>query len=406
MLPKISCSASFSQPPRTSPKAAGRRCAPWHRLASLSWLGLGVAAGLLMLTGGPVQGQSGGIIGTGAPAGAPLGAPNLGVVGTVTDFGSVIVNKLRIEVRPDQLRVGKEQRSLKRGERVLIKAFRNEQGLQAVELRALPKVEGQLKRQGADLTLLGKRLVGALEGPSKTQVEAQLARLQPGQWVSVDAIQVGDQDLLLGSITVIPAPAVISTTGILALAPGSHRFQVGGQPIVLSKKATRGMPFIRTDLLGRVVRVEGKMRLDGLLEVISFTPDPVANALKQDQPLTVELEGSYQRQGNALVISSDIARMQVAAAAYPKVTADAGPALISAQLLPSGFLQINDVRPWQPAVKPSPPPPPPAPLQGYWYFDGYYWHFMPVVTPGNMPGNMPGIMPGATPSTMSLPQSR
>ncbi len=374
--PASDCPTSNTRPGiDTRPGIATRGSARWRHLALASWLCLGLAASLVTLVGNPAQGQSGGIIGTGTP----LSAPSLGVVGTVTDFGSVIVNKLRIEVRPEQMRVGPDARPLKRGERVLIKATRNEQGLQAVELSPLPKVQGQLKRQGQDLTLLGKRLAGALEGPSKPQIEAQLARLQPGQWVAVDAIQVGDQDLLIGSIAVIPAPPVIATTGVLALAPDSHRFQVGGQPIVLSKKATRGMPFIRTDLLGRVVRIEGKMRLDGLLEVITFTPDPVANALKQEKPLTVELEGSYERKGATLVVSSDIARMQVAAAAYPKVTANAGPALISAQLLPTGFLQITDVRPWQPAVKPSPPPPPPP--MGYWYFDGYYWHFMPVVNP-------------------------
>ncbi len=352
----------------------GSPAAP-HTPRATRWLPVGyrragrLLVALLLIGASQAFGQSGGIIGTGAP----LGAPNLGVVGTVTDFGSVIVNKLRIDVHPDQMRVGSDKRALQRGERVLIKAVQDEQGLRAVELRPLPKVTGKIERQGPDLYLLGKRLSGALEGPNKSQVEAQIAALQPGQWIAVDAIQVGDQDLLVGSLAVIPAPLVITTTGILSLAPGSHRFLVGGQPIVLSKRATRGMPFIRTDLLGRVVRVEGKMRLDGVLEVISFIPDPVANALKQDKPLTVELEGSYERKGDTLIVSSDIARMRVPTSAYPKVTGQAGPALITAQLQPSGFLQITDLRPWQAAVKASPPPPPQQPTYGL------YWHFLPVV---------------------------
>lgn len=365
-------------PSKTS--RTGSPAAP-HTPRATRWLPVGyrragwLLVALLLIGASQAFGQSGGIIGTGSP----LGAPNLGVVGTVTDFGSVIVNKLRIDVQPDQMRVGSDKRALQRGERVLIKAVQDEQGLRAVELRPLPKVTGKIERQGPDLYLLGKRLSGALEGPNKSQVEAQIAALKPGQWIAVDAIQVGDQDLLVGSLAVIPAPLVITTTGILSLAPGSHRFLVGGQPIVLSKRATRGMPFIRTDLLGRVVRVEGKMRLDGVLEVISFIPDPVANALKQDKPLTVELEGSYERKGDTLIVSSDIARMRVPTSAYPKVTGQAGPALITAQLQPSGFLQITDLRPWQAAVKASPPPPPQQPTYGYWYFDGLYWHFLPVV---------------------------
>lgn len=331
------------------------------------------ACALAWLISAAAFGQSGGIIGTGAPA--PL--PNLGVVGTVTEFGSVIVNELRIQVRPDQLEDPASGTRLERGQRVLIKVSKTDQGLSAVELRALPKLTGQVGSDGQYLTLLKKRIVGALEGPSKAEVEARLAALRPGQWASVDAIQIGDQDLMLGSLQVIAPPPVVGLSGILSLEPGTSRFLVGGQPIVLSRKATRGMPFMRSDILGRQVRVEGKMRPDATLEVISLEIDPVGEALKQAQPLDVELEGSYQRDGAALVVSSDIARLRVPAEAHPKVTADQGPALIKARLQPSGLLQIIEVRPWQ-AAKPLAPVPQPQP-QGYWYFDGYYWYYMPVV---------------------------
>ncbi len=329
--------------------------------------------------------QSGGIIGTGAPG----AVPNLGVVGTVTEFGSVIVNELRIQVRPDQLKDARSGQSLQRGQRVLIKVHKTDQGLQAVELRALPKLTGQVGSDGQHLTLLRKRLVGALEGPTKARVEAKMAALQPGQWVAVDAIQIGDSDLLLGALEVIAPPPVVAVSGILSLEAGTSRFLVGGQPIVLSRKATRGMPFMRTDVLGRQVRVEGKMRPDGTLVVISFDIDPIGEALKQDRPLEVELEGSYQRDGGALVVSSDIARLRVPAQDHPRVIADQGPALIKARLLPTGLLQIVEVRPWQPARPPAPPPQPRPQPQGYWYFDGLSWYFMPIV---NWPqAHVPGI---------------
>lgn len=316
--------------------------------------------------------QSGGIIGTGSP----LAYPNLGVVGTVTEFGSVYVNQLHIKVRPDQLTNSQTGSKLQLGERVLVKVHKGSDGLRAVELRSLPKMEGQVGSDGQSLTLLNRRIVGALDGPSKAVTQNALAALRPGQWVSVDAIQIGDNDLLVGSVAVIAAPETVGLSGILSLQPGTGRFLVGGQPFVLSRLVTRGLPFMRTDILGRQVRVEGRMRADNVLEVITFEIDPVGEALKQAQPLDVELEGSYQRAGAELVISSDIARLRVPASQHPKVTADQGPALIKARLLPTGLLQILEVRPWQAASKPVIPKPQP---RGYWYFDGTYWYYMPVV---------------------------
>lgn len=212
-----------------------------------------LALAFLVAACGPLDVADRGIGGTGQTADRGIGGT--GIVGTVTAFGSIWVNGLRVAVparvpvvlagrpvRPEALAVGQMVAVLATGEPLVAEEIR-------IRLAVIGPVTSARERQ---VTVLGQRIQLPDTGPVPT----------PGTWIGVSGLRRPDGTLDAGWWTPVP-PGRWQVTGPVTAA-GNGRVTVGGLTL-----ATTAEP-----ASGDTVRLAGPW-VDGQPVLESLTPRPL-----------------------------------------------------------------------------------------------------------------------------------
>jgi len=214
-------------------------------------------------------GHRGGIGGTGLRAEGGIGGT--GIVGTVTAFGSIVVQGRHIELAP-ALEVSEETRpaspaDLRVGQVVAVLAAERRTGrLEAIRVRVRYAVEGPVAAvgqagDGTWLTVAGQRVqlapVARVEGGS----------LRPGAWAQVSGLRRADGTVRATFVRLGPEPPPGTRVAVRGVPRRDDRgLRIGALPLEDPRGRLReGVP----------VRVRGTMSL-GRLHVAEVEPDRFA----------------------------------------------------------------------------------------------------------------------------------
>jgi Domain of unknown function (DUF5666) len=200
-------------------------------------------AGCIPRADGPVRNASsahseGGVGGTGLAPERPPGEGGIGVFGTITGFGSIDVNGLRVEL-PDalEIRTGPVPGPLRVGDTVAAAVDREGDRVVARELSRILPLIGPLEAvrdDGRRLIVMGTAIL--LEGGVEVRNAASGSALEPrdlapGDWLAVSGLwRVGT--VVASRIERISARATATVMGQLSVAGG--RASIGATSIDLT----------------------------------------------------------------------------------------------------------------------------------------------------------------------------
>ncbi|HEY8033936.1 MAG TPA: DUF5666 domain-containing protein [Methylocella sp.] len=206
-------------------------------------------------------GEGNGIGGTGQPFGRSPGIGGTGIIGTITGFGSILVNGFEIDYAPDQLVSSDEGTSLhpdalRIGQVVEVEADGDGQRVRARSIAVRHEVAGRIEsidRESGSLVVLGqtvsadKGIVADQKGPGSRSlsdlavgdsIDVSGLRRDDGVIVAsrVDRLATGRSALIRGTVTAVD-DAGFTVGQLRVTAPPNHQLT---RPVVGAEVAVMG----------------------------------------------------------------------------------------------------------------------------------------------------------------------
>ena len=264
-----------------------------------------------------------GIGGTGLPAAPPAdsdrGIGGTGVIGTIRQFGSIVVNGLRISY-PEAVRVEIDGRpatpgDLRLGHVVAVVATGARDHLSTDTIRVQHEVLGPIQSiTGRTLSILGQ----------KVSVEGKAPALRPGDWVAVSGIRRID-GTVAASLVEAASPGVARVSGPLVARDGG---------LAISGLTVTGMS---PGLAGQRALIEGTLRGSEFVPS-AISADPAGGVLSTSR--TVSIEAYVARSGDRLLLGSG---QPVGGGVSAR--ASGGPSIVTGEVGPGGQIRATSVGP-------------------------------------------------------------
>ena len=223
--------------------------------------------------------REGGILGT-------------GIVGTITELGSIYVNSQHIRFDPDlDVRTAfgpRKAATLVRGETVVVHAIEQQDAWLAVEISLYHPLIGPINRSNGDWFVMGSKL-----NDSEAEILSDDG-LKDGDWVSVSGLWKSD-GVFASRIEEIPAQPRATLIGSY-IAGGEGAFQIGGTTV-----NQLSIEHVKT---GDVLTVQGRPNgnaLDATNVKIGLFEQPMAYVIAEGFLSVPDSEGLYTVLGSGVV---------------------------------------------------------------------------------------------------------
>lgn len=164
-----------------------------------------------------LNGDTGGIGGTGRSPDGEGGIGGTGVIGTITGFASICVNGLEVHY-DNSVKVSENGnpatlRGLAIGQLVVVEAGNSARGLEARQIAIVHALEGPITRP-ANANAKGQiEVMGAKVTPLNAQIRDQLTQLKVGDWVQVSGHPASDGGVLASRVARIEGREAATVSG-------------------------------------------------------------------------------------------------------------------------------------------------------------------------------------------------
>ena len=259
-----------------------------NRVKHLGFLLIALMVALVpnsLLAEGEKEEREGGIIGT-------------GIVGTITELGSIIVNAQRVTFEADDMAVSalgdRPAADLRPGETVIVAAYPKGANWQAQTIEVFYPVIGPVDLTDGAISVMGTGIdVQNLDAAS----QRVLGSLRTGDWIAVNGLW---KDARVQASTV----SAISPTK--ARISGSF-MQVGASRFVIGETVVAGLDIKHAEM-GDMVSVSGEVRDGGIAAEsvrIGLFSTPMRSILIEGYLSTPDSQGVYTVLGSGFVAFTD-----------------------------------------------------------------------------------------------------